>query len=254
MTEGTRFWVVRPRVGAGWRLRLGTLLSGAYIGFDPGQRRAGERVHRPGGAAPDPSDVAGRRFQLHADQLGSADARLARLLPRSEVGQVLGYALDDTGALRHARDLRGRAARPAGARQQPVLERERDRRLGRRGRRQGRRSSRRPARRRDRLRHAGERPSGRARPRGHGVPALREHRRDRAALHPEGPTWIYFDGPCAACSPGAPVEFRGMVGRLRDRRQLEIDPEQDTVRIPMTLGIEPARVDARRRARRATPT
>ena len=34
--RGTRFWVVRPRVGASGVSGLGTLLSGAYIGLDPG--------------------------------------------------------------------------------------------------------------------------------------------------------------------------------------------------------------------------
>src|SRR6202045_2242958 len=36
-TQGTRFWVVRPRVGANGISGLGTLLSGAYIGVDIGQ-------------------------------------------------------------------------------------------------------------------------------------------------------------------------------------------------------------------------
>ncbi len=35
LTEKTRFWVVRPRVGAGGVSGIGTLLSGAYIGIDP---------------------------------------------------------------------------------------------------------------------------------------------------------------------------------------------------------------------------
>ena len=42
LTDKTRFWVVRPRVGAGGVSGIGTLLSGAYIGVDPsskGQRR-----------------------------------------------------------------------------------------------------------------------------------------------------------------------------------------------------------------------
>ncbi len=56
------------------------------------------------------------------------------------------------------------------------------------------------------------------------------------------PYLTYFDGSVRGLSPGAPVEFRGMrVGSVTDVH-LEIDPEQDTVRIPVTLGIEPARV------------
>ena len=35
MTENTRFWVVRPRIGMGEISGLETLVSGAYIGIDP---------------------------------------------------------------------------------------------------------------------------------------------------------------------------------------------------------------------------
>ena len=50
MTEGTRFWIVRPRVGFGGVSGLGTLLSGAYVELDPVKAsRAGAR--RIGGAA-----------------------------------------------------------------------------------------------------------------------------------------------------------------------------------------------------------
>src|SRR3954452_16128206 len=71
MTEGTRWWVVRPRVGASGVSGLGTLISGAYIGLDPGQ---GERTLSFTGLEEPPpmtSDVPGRRFALHADGLGS---------------------------------------------------------------------------------------------------------------------------------------------------------------------------------------
>ena len=51
----TRFWVVRPRIGATGISGLGTLLSGAYIGADLGRRRGavltgvvGEAAARPG--------------------------------------------------------------------------------------------------------------------------------------------------------------------------------------------------------------
>jgi paraquat-inducible protein B len=37
VSENTRFWVVRARVAAGSISGLGTLLSGAYIGLDPGK-------------------------------------------------------------------------------------------------------------------------------------------------------------------------------------------------------------------------
>ena len=36
LRDGTRFWVVRPRLGAGGVSGLNTLLSGAYIELEPG--------------------------------------------------------------------------------------------------------------------------------------------------------------------------------------------------------------------------
>ncbi len=53
---------------------------------------------------------------------------------------------------------------------------------------------------------------------------------------------VYFDGSVRGLRAGAAVEFRGMrIGSVTDVK-LEIDPKQDTVRIPVTLGIEPARI------------
>jgi paraquat-inducible protein B len=40
LTTETRFWVVRPRLGAGGVSGLGTLLSGAYVELDPGETGA----------------------------------------------------------------------------------------------------------------------------------------------------------------------------------------------------------------------
>ena len=95
MAKGTRFWVVRPRIGASGVSGLGTLLSGAYIGFDPGQ---GERTSTFTGLEEPPPiafDVPGKRFLLHADSLGSADRGSPVYYHGLRVGQVLGYALDD---------------------------------------------------------------------------------------------------------------------------------------------------------------
>jgi paraquat-inducible protein B len=95
MGEGTRFWVVRPRVGASGVSGLGTLLSGAYIGFDPGE---GERTSTFTGLENPPpiaSDVPGRSFLLHAESLGSVERGSPVSYRGLVVGQVLGYELDD---------------------------------------------------------------------------------------------------------------------------------------------------------------
>src|SRR3954454_731734 len=95
MAEGTRWWVVRPRVGASGVSGLGTLISGAYIGLDPGQGK--HALSFTGLEEPPPmtSDVPGRRFSLHADSLGSVDQGSPVYYRGLRVGQVLGRTLDD---------------------------------------------------------------------------------------------------------------------------------------------------------------
>src|SRR4051794_41408818 len=95
MTEGTRWWVVRPRVGASGVSGLGTLISGAYIGLDPGQGK--RTLSFTGLEEPPPiaSDVPGRRFVLHAEGLGSVDQGSPVYYRGLKVGQVLRYALDE---------------------------------------------------------------------------------------------------------------------------------------------------------------
>src|SRR3954453_4284789 len=95
MTEGTRWWVVRPRVGASGVSGLGTLISGAYIGLDPGQGK--RTVSFTGLEEPPPmtSDVPGRRFALHADDLGSVDQGSPVYHRGLRVGQVRSRPLDD---------------------------------------------------------------------------------------------------------------------------------------------------------------
>ena len=95
MNDGTRFWIVRPRVGAGGVSGLGTLLSGAFIEVDPGSGAATTAFEGLEEPPPIRSDEAGRRYELHAEKLGSV-ARGSPVYYRSvEVGQVLGYELAD---------------------------------------------------------------------------------------------------------------------------------------------------------------
>jgi paraquat-inducible protein B len=96
--EDTRFWVVRPRVGASGVSGLGTLLSGAYIGVDAGKSAVTreeftglERVPQVTG------DQKGRQFTLHGESLGSVDVGSPVFYRRIQVGQVIGFDLDDKG-------------------------------------------------------------------------------------------------------------------------------------------------------------
>jgi paraquat-inducible protein B len=87
--------VVRPRVGASGVSGLGTLISGAYIGLDPGQGK--RALSFTGLEEPPPmiSDAPGRRFSLRADSLGSVDQGSPVYYRGLRVGQVLGYTLDE---------------------------------------------------------------------------------------------------------------------------------------------------------------
>ena len=163
MKEGTRFWIVRPRVGFGGVSGLGTLLSGAYVEFDPGE---GQPAHDFVGLAEPPpitSQVPGTQFVLRTDRLGGI-GRGAPVYYRSIRGRS-GARLRAGGgqAGPDRQSLRRRPERSAGAAEQPVLERERRQRVARCRRRRCRDGvAGGVARRRHRVRHAGHRPAGRA--------------------------------------------------------------------------------------------
>ncbi len=96
--EDSQFWVVRPRIGAGGVSGIDTLLSGDYIGADTGQatRRAKSFV---GLENPPPITYGepGRRFTLHAPDLGSLDIGSPLYFRKIPVGQVVAYNLDEDG-------------------------------------------------------------------------------------------------------------------------------------------------------------
>ncbi len=102
LVTDTRFWVVRPRVGAAGVSGLGTLLSGAYIGMDAGRDATEKREFEGLDVQPAiTADVPGREFALVADDLGSLDIGSPIYLRRVPVGQVLAYAMTPDG--RHIR-------------------------------------------------------------------------------------------------------------------------------------------------------
>jgi paraquat-inducible protein B len=74
LVDDTRFWVVRPRIVGGQISGLGTLLAGSYIGAEPGKAK-NERSTFVGLETPPviTSDLPGKTFVLHAEDLGSLD-------------------------------------------------------------------------------------------------------------------------------------------------------------------------------------
>lgn len=99
--QGTRFWVVRPRLGFSGVSGLGTLLSGAYIDVDvPKKANAVEQDDFVGLETPPPitHDRAGKIFTLRAENLGSLDVGSPVYFRRISVGRVVGYRLEPSGA------------------------------------------------------------------------------------------------------------------------------------------------------------
>nr|WP_323744855.1 MlaD family protein [Noviherbaspirillum soli] len=98
LVADTKFWVVRPRVTLNSISGLGTLLSGAYIGLDAGKSEE-EKWDFKGLETPPPipSDLPGRRFKLHADDIGSLYVGAPVYYRRVEVGSITAYKLDENG-------------------------------------------------------------------------------------------------------------------------------------------------------------
>lgn len=97
-----RFWVVRPRLGLSGVSGLGTLLSGVYIAVDtPAKATEPERpVYEFEGLESPPeitSERPGTRYTLKAEDLGWLDMGSPVYYRRIQVGQVIGYSLDEEG-------------------------------------------------------------------------------------------------------------------------------------------------------------
>ncbi len=97
LTEGTQFWVVKPRLFAGNISGFSTLLSGSYIGLLPGDAAAKAERNFVGREEPPllDSDVPGRTFLLKTDQLGSVNLGSPVFYRGLSVGQVLGWDIGD---------------------------------------------------------------------------------------------------------------------------------------------------------------
>jgi len=97
-TKGTRYWVVRPRIGLGGVSGIDTLFSGAFIGADVGE--SNEWQENFDGLEAPPAvrhGELGRSFVLHSDDLGSLDVGSPVYYRRIQVGRVASYTLDKDG-------------------------------------------------------------------------------------------------------------------------------------------------------------
>lgn len=99
--EGSRFWVVRPRIGLGGVSGLTTLLSGSYIetDFDTTTTSRAKEKDFVGLEQPPPitSDRPGSHFVLRSNSLGSLGPGAPIYFRRIQVGLVTGFKLNDAG-------------------------------------------------------------------------------------------------------------------------------------------------------------
>ena len=96
LTENTRFWVVRPRIGAGGVSGLSTLVSGAYIALEPNEK--GEHRRKFVGQEKPPvitMDRQGTSYRLRAQTLGSLSIGSPVYLRQFNVGEITDYKLSD---------------------------------------------------------------------------------------------------------------------------------------------------------------
>ena len=97
-TKGTRYWVVRPRIGLGGVSGIDTLFSGAFIGADVGESNKEEENFKALEVPPAVNHgTPGRSFILHTDDLGSLDVGSPVYFRRIQVGRVASYELDKDG-------------------------------------------------------------------------------------------------------------------------------------------------------------
>jgi paraquat-inducible protein B len=244
LREGTRFWVVRPRISVTSFSGLETLISGAYIELDPGDGPAAQTFQ---GLETPPvvrSSVPGRAYILRAPKLGSVGPGSPIYFRSIRVGEVLGY--DFTGIdkeivihafVRAPFDALvydgtrfwnasgiSLSTGPQGFRLQveslqAVLT--------------GGIAFETPE-----SARAGE-PSGE----GTSFPLYEDHDSVQDANYTvRGYYTVEFEGSVHGLQVGAPVEFRGVkVGRVTDLR-LEFDSRGDVVRLPVTIELERERL------------
>lgn len=96
--EDSRFWVVRPRIGAGGVSGVDTLLSGGFIGADAGvSSKVVEQFEGLETPPPITYGEKGTRYILHTEDLGSLDVGSNVYYRRVPVGEVVSYTLSEDG-------------------------------------------------------------------------------------------------------------------------------------------------------------
>lgn len=100
LNDGTRFWVVRPRINGASITGLETLFTGAYISIDPGPDKAGHTKRDYVGLESAPglrSDQPGTTYMLVTPTIGSIGEGAPVYFRDMQVGEVLGYTMPPGG-------------------------------------------------------------------------------------------------------------------------------------------------------------
>jgi paraquat-inducible protein B len=97
MVEDAKFWVVEPRVTLSGISGLGTLLSGNYIGFQPGKSDKKQTKFTGLEVAPIITDQPGRQFTLKSHTLGSLGIGSPIYYRQLQAGQIAAYSLSADG-------------------------------------------------------------------------------------------------------------------------------------------------------------
>ena len=249
LNRSTNFWVVKPRLSFGGVSGLGTLVSGAYIGMDPG-RANGEAVTAFRGLEEPPlirSSAPGRRFALRADRLGGLGPGAPIYYRGIQVGEVVGYEFSqdwqsltipvfihapyDRIVRPNTRFWNASGLSVSIGPDGPTVALESLQSLV-----TGGVSFETPG-------LGGPSDRGEIAAEGTDFP-LYESRNaaSNARFTRRVPFLVHFDGSVRGLHPGSVVEFRGIrVGEVTDIR-LDVDPATGEARIPVTLNIEPERL------------
>jgi paraquat-inducible protein B len=253
----TEFWVVRPRITPSGITGLTTLVSGAYIGMLPGKGEPGARSFT-GLETPPPKDglVGGRDFTLVADRLPSISDQSPVYYHGVQVGEITGHELSDRDGSVSVRifvysphDSLIHTATRFWASSGVQLE------VGAQGLKIGTESL--------LTMIAGgivfDTPeaalSGSPSAPGSAFRLYADRQTaEEAAERVRVFYRLFFPDSLRGISVGTPVELRGItVGRVSEVR-LEYDPSADTIRIPVTIEIEPDRIAIPGEVSRQDPT
>jgi paraquat-inducible protein B len=98
LNEDTRFWIVRPQIGASGISGIETLLSGVYITLDPGTSQQ-PQTHFAGLDEPPlvTSGLAGTSYVLTASDIGSLGSGSPIYFHHLRAGRVVSYKLGPNG-------------------------------------------------------------------------------------------------------------------------------------------------------------